>query len=141
MGQFRIGWAEVDITPGKKVSLVGQFAERISEYVEKPLTATAMAMTTDDEQVVMCGCDLLGISYAMVNAVRAKLAGNGLGLDPMKVIISAIHTHTGPGYTGYGNSTQKLYGTGSSSFRALPLQRKNPPARRRFSASPGTTFT
>ena len=54
MGQIRIGWAEVDITPDKKVSLVGQFAERISEYVEKPLTATALAMTTDDEQVVLC---------------------------------------------------------------------------------------
>ncbi|MBR4443406.1 MAG: hypothetical protein IKS52_09080 [Clostridia bacterium] len=126
MGQFRIGWAEVDITPAKKVSLVGQFAERISEYVEKPLTATALAMTTDDEQVVMCSCDLVGISYVLADTVRGKLANNGLGLDPMKVIISAIHTHTGPGYAGRGNSARKLSGTSSSGFRAL-LESELPP--------------
>ena len=126
MGQFRIGWAEVDITPDKKVSLVGQFAERISEYVEKPLTATALAMATGDEQVVMCSCDLVGVSYGLRDAVRGKLADNGLGLDPMKVIISAIHTHTGPGYAGRGNSAQKKNGTSSSGFRAL-LESELPP--------------
>ncbi len=126
MGQFRIGWSEVDITPEKKVSLVGQFAERISEYVEKPLTATALAMTTGDEQVVMCSCDLVGISYVLADTVRGKLANNGLGLDPMKVIISAIHTHTGPGYAGRGNSARKKSGTSSSGFRAL-LESELPP--------------
>ncbi len=126
MGQFRIGWAEVDITPDKKVSLVGQFAERISEYVEKPLTATALAMTTDGEQVVLCSCDLVGVSFRLRDAVREKLADNGLGLDPMKVIISAIHTHTGPGYAGRGNSAQKLNRTSSSGFRAL-LESELPP--------------
>ena len=44
MSKLLIGWSEANITPEKKVSLEGQFAERISEYVEKPLTATAMAM-------------------------------------------------------------------------------------------------
>ena len=96
VGSFRIGWAEVDITPEKKVSLVGQFAERISEYVEKPLTVTALAVSNDDEQAVLVSCDLVGISYSLVDAVREKLADNDVGIDPMKVIISAIHTHTGP---------------------------------------------
>ncbi len=118
MSNFRIGWAEVDITPDKPVSLVGQFAERISEYVEKPLTATAMALSTDDEQLVICSCDLVGISYTLRDAVREKLAGNGEGLDPMKLIVNATHTHTGPGYTGRGNSTRRLSGA-SSSFRSL----------------------
>ena len=36
MSNFQIGWAEVSITHEKKISLAGQFAERISEYVEKP---------------------------------------------------------------------------------------------------------
>lgn len=34
MRQIKFGWAEIDITPDKKISLAGQFAERISEYVE-----------------------------------------------------------------------------------------------------------
>jgi len=29
MAQIKIGWAETDITPDKKVYLAGQFAERI----------------------------------------------------------------------------------------------------------------
>ena len=47
MSKLFIGWSEVNITPDKKISLAGQFAERISEYVEKPLTATAMAVEAE----------------------------------------------------------------------------------------------
>ena len=32
---IKIGWSEISITPDKKASLTGQFAERISQYVEK----------------------------------------------------------------------------------------------------------
>ena len=39
MSKLKFGWAEQSITPDKKVSLAGQFAERISEYVEKPISA------------------------------------------------------------------------------------------------------
>ena len=34
MNTMKIGWSEIDITPSKKVSLAGQFAERISQYIE-----------------------------------------------------------------------------------------------------------
>ena len=118
MSHFQIGWAEYSLTPDKKVSLVGQFAERISEYVEKPLCVTAMAVSTDSDQAVFCSCDLVGVSWSLRDAVREKLAGNTVGLDPMKVIISAIHTHTGPGYTGRGNSSGR-FSSNSSGFRAL----------------------
>ena len=126
MSNFKLGWAEKSITPDKKVSLVGQFAERISEYVEKPLTVTALAVSTDNDQAVFCACDLVGISYTMADTVRAKLADNKLGLDPDKVIVSAIHTHTGPGYTGRGNSSRKASSGSSSSFRSL-LESELPP--------------
>jgi len=98
MSTLKIGWSEVNITPDKKISLAGQFAERISEYVEKPLTATAMAVTSGDDQMVLVSTDLVGVSYNLIAAIREQLAGNELGLDPMKVIVSAIHTHTGPVY-------------------------------------------
>lgn len=98
MSKLKIGWAEVDITPDKKVSLAGQFAERISEYVEKPLTATAMAVDSGCDQMVVCSTDLVGVSFNLVSAVRERLAGNSVGLDPEKVILAAIHTHTAPCY-------------------------------------------
>ena len=59
---IKIGWSEISITPDKKASLMGQFAERISQYVEKPITATAMAIEGED-QAVLVSVDINGISY------------------------------------------------------------------------------
>jgi len=97
---LKIGWAEYSITPAKKVSLKGQFAERISEYVEKPLVVTAMAVESAGEHAVFVSCDLASIGVGLVESVRAAIGGKAEGLDPNKVILSAIHTHTGPGYAG-----------------------------------------
>lgn len=99
MNELLIGWAEEDLTPQKKVSLAGQFAERISEYVEKPITATAMAVSNGSEQMILVSCDLIYVSAPLVDAIREKLAGNTVGIDPQKVVLSAIHTHTGPSHT------------------------------------------
>ncbi len=100
MSQLRIGWAEEEFVLTKPVSLVGQFAERISQYVEKPVTATALAVDSGEDQMVLCSVDLVGVSYYLLNVVRDRLKDNTVGLDPMKVVVSAIHSHTAPGYTG-----------------------------------------
>ena len=105
MGTMKIGWSEISITPDKKISLDGQFAERISEYVEKPLMATALAVEANGEQMVLVSCDLAAIFWGLVEDVRAALADNTVGLDPKKVVLSAIHTHTGPVYNSTGKRT------------------------------------
>lgn len=102
MSNLKFGWAEVDLTPDKKVALAGQFAERISQYVEKPITATAMAVSSDEEQMILVSCDLVAIGYNLLEDIRKNLADNTVGIDPMKVVISAIHTHTGPVYPRFG---------------------------------------
>ena len=96
MSKLKIGWSEVNITPDKKVALDGQFAERISQYVEKPITITAMAIDSGDDHAIMCSVDLLMMKRQVVAEVRARLAGNELGIDPDKILFSAIHTHTAP---------------------------------------------
>ena len=98
MSKIKIGWSEINITPEKKISLSGQFEERISQYVEKPLTATAMAIESNDEHVIMVSCDLAAVSWGLVGSIRERLIEMGAQFDVNKVIISAIHTHTGPGY-------------------------------------------
>ena len=110
MSKIKIGWSEISITPEKKVSLQGQFAERISQYVEKPLTATAMAIESGDDHVIMCSCDLAGTSWGLAVAVRERLLEMGAEFDVNKVILNAIHTHTGPGYGG----NQRSAGDGTS---------------------------
>ena len=100
MNKFKIGWAEVSITPDKKISLLGQFAERISQYVEKPITVTAMAIECGSEHVIFCSCDLGGTSWNLVESVRKKLKDENVNFDTNNVILNATHVHTGPGYGG-----------------------------------------
>ena len=128
MGKLMFGFSEVSITPDKKVSLFGQFAERISEYVEKPITATALAVSDEKDQMVLVSCDLEGVSACLCDAVREKLKSGVFGLDPMKVVISATHTHCGPWYEGHGNSSAR-YGGNPVSFAQL-IERELPPGRK-----------
>ena len=135
MSKLYIGWSEVSITPDKKISLAGQFAERISEYVEKPLTATAMAVEAGGEQMVLVSCDLAAVAVNLVEDVRAKLHGNTLGLDPAKVIFNAIHTHTGPVYPEKGYVGLHL--NMGHSFRTL-LESELPAGRKYIESAPIT---
>ena len=141
MSTLKIGWSEISVTPDKKVSLAGQFAERISEYVEKPCTATAMALESGSQQAVIVSADLVAISWNLVVAVREALTDNCCGLNPENVIIAAIHTHTAPGYTRRNRSyayEQKLGTSGSAGNSFGPrimLEAMLPPGRKYVEAA------
>lgn len=98
MSKIKIGWSEKSIIPeGAKVSLAGQFYERVSDVVESPLTVTVFAVESGEDAFVMCSCDLVSVGYQLVCSVRERLEGKiSLPLD--KIMISAIHTHTAPSY-------------------------------------------
>ncbi|MBE6605785.1 MAG: hypothetical protein E7635_01930 [Ruminococcaceae bacterium] len=94
MGKILIGWAEESMIPEKKVSLAGQFFERISEYVESDITVTAMAVEADGEQMIMVSADLGSFSHAKLEYAREKFARLTNEVDPEKIIVNATHTHT-----------------------------------------------
>lgn len=94
---MKIGWAEESITPDRKVRLAGQFFERISEYVETPITVTALAVENGGEQLILCSCDLIYTSENLLAAVRKELKGYE-GIDTDKIILNATHTHTSMEY-------------------------------------------
>ncbi len=108
---MKIGFSEINITPDKKISLYGQFAERISEYVEKPLMATALAIEENGEQAVFVACDLVAVNWQLVCAVREILKDNDKGLDVRKIVFSAIHTHTGYSYGGGSKLNDNMFAT------------------------------
>ncbi len=92
---LHIGWAEVDITPEElPVFIAGQFHARISEAVQNPLKATALVIDSGNDHVVFVSVDTVSISEALRGVVRAQLAESGL--DPLKVILHATHSHTAP---------------------------------------------
>ena len=94
MAKYMIGWSEVDMTPEKRIALAGQFYERISEYVETPLSATAMAISAGDEYVIFCSADLVSVSTKLLGKVRGLISVRKPEIDVDAVIVSATHTHT-----------------------------------------------
>ena len=94
MSKLLIGWAEESIVPDKKVSLQGQFFERISQYVESEITVTAMAVEADGDQMILVSADLTSIPGYLLALAREKFAAYDLGVDPRKLMVGATHTHT-----------------------------------------------
>lgn len=94
MEKLLIGWAEESIVPDKKVSLGGQFYERISEYVESEISVTAMAVESNGDQMIMVSADLTSVTAYFVGLVREKFAKICPEVDPRKLMVAATHTHT-----------------------------------------------
>ena len=104
MEKLLIGWAEESIVPEKKVSLQGQFFERISEYVESEITVTAMAVEAGGDQMILISADLTSIPDYFMEISREKMGKLVPDVDPQKLMICATHTHTS--HT-LGNSRKK----------------------------------
>ncbi len=121
MEPLLIGWATTDITPDRNCALAGQFAERISQYVEKPITATAMAIKKGDQQAVFCSCELVSTRGELVEDVREALKDNTVGLDISRVMLNATHVHTGPCY---GRTETNKSGFRTQIEKYLPKDKK-----------------
>ena len=94
MSKILIGWAEESLVPAKKVRLAGQFYERISQFVESEITATAMAVEADGEQLIMVSADMTSIPVYLMEMIRENFAALTDEVDPMKIMVNATHTHT-----------------------------------------------
>ena len=74
MSKLLIGWAEESLVPNKKVNILGQFYERISDHVETPVTATAMAICKGDQKAIIVSCDLTSIKpFLLSKCVKRQL--------------------------------------------------------------------
>ena len=94
MSKLFVGWAEESIVPDKKVSLDGQFFERISEYVESEISVTAMAVESNNEQMIMISADVAAMFEGVLELAREKFSKLTTEVDPKNIIVSATHTHT-----------------------------------------------
>ena len=98
---MNVGWASRDVTPDKPVMLRGQFYLRISEYVNDPVTLTALALepTGEDSRqdcAVMVSCDRVSIAPGILERCRELLADRLPELDGTKLFLNATHTHAAP---------------------------------------------
>lgn len=99
--ELRVGGATVSITPDRPIALWGQLHTRISAGVESPVTATALALESLDEdqvldQAVLVACDLVAIPLEALAKTRDRVRQRLPDFPVEKITISATHTHTAP---------------------------------------------
>lgn len=93
---WRVGAAEVDLTPTGSVFLFGYpHVPRMSTGVGDPLLASAAWFESDSAQALLVGCDLILLTKALADRARRSLSAS-LGLPTANILISATHTHSGP---------------------------------------------
>jgi hypothetical protein len=91
------GWASESITPyGRKVSLGGQYYERLTTEVDCELMATAVAMDNGDAEFTWVSCDLVGVSALLNEEVRTAVIKRASQINTKNIFMCAIHTHTAP---------------------------------------------
>jgi hypothetical protein len=99
--ELHVGGMAVSITPERPVALDGQMHTRISQGVESPVTANALAIESRDgdrtiDAAVLVSCDLVAIDAEVLDRTRNQVKGKLPDLDTTKIVISATHTHTAP---------------------------------------------
>src|SRR5882724_3169996 len=70
--QFKIGAAEIDITPPAGHRMAGYFDERLATGVHDPLKAKAIVMKQGDQEIAFVFCDLVGVSLNVTTNARSQ---------------------------------------------------------------------
>jgi neutral ceramidase len=94
-GDFRVGAAQVDITPKDGTPLGGYYKFRGSAGVLDPLFAKTIVVEQDGTHAAIVVLDLSGTVRPVVEAAR-KAIQEQCGIEGDHVMISGTHTHTGP---------------------------------------------
>ncbi|GAA5123245.1 neutral/alkaline non-lysosomal ceramidase N-terminal domain-containing protein [Luteolibacter yonseiensis] len=102
---YQIGAAKADITAFRKgVGMMGYgMFHQYVEGVETPLSARAVVIKAGDRKLALVNAEIWSITLAVRSAVMERIAH--LGFDEESVMLTAQHTHSGPG----GYSHYALY--------------------------------
>jgi len=101
MNKLVAGVAQIDVTPDKPLHLYGYpHVDRISTGVHDPLLASALYLHSDTGDALFVSVDVIFISKAIAARVRRRVAAE-TGVDERAMVVSATHTHSGPGTVQY----------------------------------------
>ncbi|MBQ7032123.1 MAG: hypothetical protein IJN25_00450 [Clostridia bacterium] len=96
MKELKIGLSKVDITPpAESVCLAGLDFYRPSEGIESRIFANTVAVE-GEEPLILCSCDLAGISAELYNTVLDFVSQKDGSIDTEKISVNATHSHTAP---------------------------------------------
>ena len=89
MNKLYIGWAEESLLPGKKIALAGQFYERVSDEIDTPLLATAMAIEKGSQRAIIVAADIGEVQPFLLNLAREEFARLNQEIAPEQLIFGA----------------------------------------------------
>lgn len=89
------GFSEIDITPPFGTDMPGDFIPHTANGTYGGVFSQAGAFTVGDESVILVSMDILSSTVEYANELRRRIA-DGTGLSADRVLVAAIHTHTGP---------------------------------------------
>lgn len=92
---LQIGTGSSVITPFLDQPLAGYYYPRFAEGVHDDLYAKAIVFDDGRERMVWVACDTISVARSAVDDARSRIQKQ-LGIPPDHVLISAIHSHTGP---------------------------------------------
>lgn len=103
-GIFEAGAARADITPPIGTHLYGYRPNVVSTSIHDPLNVTALALRQGDLTAIMITATVCSIENSLVEQLRQTIS-DVLHIPYAHILISSIHTHSGPnigGSSGWG---------------------------------------
>ena len=102
---FRIGVAEIDITPPVGATMVG-YKPRVSDGVGHRLRAEAVLCRSHDgkDGWLLITSDAIGYRLKYVEQIRERIS-KATGLHSDSIMINGTHTHSGPATTLFGGES------------------------------------
>ena len=97
--EFRVGFAQADITPPVGWRRAGNYTELISTGVNDPLMTKAMVVQDGVTTFAFVGNDLCSVPRDLTDLARQR-ASQLTGIPVANIVITATHTHGGPEYLG-----------------------------------------
>ena len=94
---LQVGFGKVDITPNFSISLYGygDYANRLSEGVVAKIYATCIAMSENDQTVLLYTLDLGACHNGLADTLRIKVSAE-TGIPKENLFFAATHTHSAP---------------------------------------------
>lgn len=123
MSHLLAGVSRIDVTPPVGIMLAGTLRESPSRRVDRPLTATALALDDTGSAAIIVACDAIRLDVDMANEIRDTIADD-LQLSRSQILLNVSHTHAAPDAPPFadflhegGNEQARLHGAYWATFR------------------------
>lgn len=113
MNNLQVGYAEENINPKLGIAIEGYYVPRFAKGILSDLKATALAIKSGKETVVIISVDNCFLKTNAINIIKSSIEKK-TGVSEDKLFITATHSHTAPclddeGFFKYDNKPVKEY--------------------------------